>query len=90
MGSQMNWADLVGNVGTDQYTQRIEGLKKIGLDTRAIEDSVNATINNLNKGDVWWFPCARLGQGKICFNSEMSLIVQSGLRDFSACKWPMP
>jgi hypothetical protein len=44
------WADIVGNVGNEQYENRIAALKSNGLYTQAIEDTVNSTIHNLNAG----------------------------------------
>lgn len=44
------WAEVVGNVGSEQYEERIRKLKSVGLNTESIEDTVNATIHNLTAG----------------------------------------
>ena len=46
-----NWASIVGNVGTNQYANRIEALKRKNLDTAPIEECVEKTIQSLNKGN---------------------------------------
>ncbi len=45
------WADIVGNVGNDQYDKRIALLQSKELYTKSIEETVNATIHNLKAGD---------------------------------------
>lgn len=42
----MNWEDIVGDVGKNQYNLRIKHLKEKGIDTRSIENTVNKTIEN--------------------------------------------
>ncbi len=44
----MSWKEIVGNVGSTQYSQRIQALKNKNIDTTAIEETVNKTIYNLN------------------------------------------
>lgn len=44
----MSWKEIVGNVGSTQYSQRIQELKNKNIDTTAIEETVNKTITNLN------------------------------------------
>ena len=46
----VDWASIVGNVGNDQYERRIAALKARDLDTSPIEDTVNDTITNLERG----------------------------------------
>jgi hypothetical protein len=43
-GGCMDWAKIVGNVGGDQYKQRIDALKAQGKDTSSIESTVNAAL----------------------------------------------
>ncbi len=38
----MDWTKIVGNVGGDQYRQRIAALQNQGVDTSSIESTVNA------------------------------------------------
>lgn len=45
----MNWADIVGNVGTTQYQDRIATLKSNNIDTTSIEDTVERTLTNLKQ-----------------------------------------
>ena len=45
------WADIVGNVGTDQYDKRIALLQSKNLYTKSIEETVNSTIHNLQSND---------------------------------------
>lgn len=41
-----NWASYVGNVGNQQYVARIDALKAKGMDTTAIEKTVDTAIEN--------------------------------------------
>ncbi|MBO6687595.1 MAG: DNA helicase [Henriciella sp.] len=43
----MDWASVVGNVGNNQYVDRITGLKNNGMDTSSIETTVESTVKNL-------------------------------------------
>lgn len=45
----MNWADIVGNVGENQYRDRIDTLKSDGIDTSSIETTVDRTLSNLKQ-----------------------------------------
>lgn len=45
--STTDWSKIVGNVGTAQYKDRIADLQKRGMDTTAIEDTVEQTLGNL-------------------------------------------
>ncbi|MES5044504.1 Z1 domain-containing protein [Rhizobium nepotum] len=47
----MNWDDLVGNVGGEQYSARLAALAQRSIDTRAIEETVEKTIENLRSSD---------------------------------------
>jgi hypothetical protein len=46
----MDWSQIVGNVGNDQYHSRIRGLSAKGIVTTAIEATVEQTIANLKAG----------------------------------------
>jgi hypothetical protein len=43
-GGSMDWAKIVGDVGGNQYKQRIEALRKLDIDTSSIESTVNAAL----------------------------------------------
>jgi len=45
------WAEIVGNVGNDQYDKRVALLQSKKLYTQSIEKAVSSTIQNLKKGD---------------------------------------
>ena len=45
------WADIVGNVGNDQYDKRIALLQSNELYTKSIEETVSSTIHNLKEGN---------------------------------------
>lgn len=47
----MGWKDIVGDVGRNQYNQRIAFLKEKGLYTTSIENTVEKTIENIKFGD---------------------------------------
>jgi hypothetical protein len=51
MTSSLNWAEMVGNVGSTQYENRIRFLQDKGIDTIAIEKTVKATVDSFNYGD---------------------------------------
>ena len=40
----MDWSQIVGNVGGEQYKQRIAALQSQGIDTSSIESTVNAAL----------------------------------------------
>jgi hypothetical protein len=44
-----DWAGIVGNIGCNQYRNRIETLKASGIDTISIESTVEKTVTNLSK-----------------------------------------
>lgn len=46
---EIDWGSFVGKVGGDQYVQRINLLREKGLETGAIEHTVDATIENLDQ-----------------------------------------
>lgn len=46
----MRWRNYVGNVGNNQYGERIRFLKDKNLDTKSIEEAVTKTIANLKGG----------------------------------------
>lgn len=46
----MAWADIVGDVGTDQYDRRIADLKQKEIDVTSIEETVSNTIQSLKEG----------------------------------------
>ncbi len=48
----MDWSKIVGNVGTTQYDERIETLKKRGFETKSIEATVEETVENLKQKDA--------------------------------------
>lgn len=45
----MDWEAIVGNVGNNQYKDRISVLQSEGMITESIENTVEETITNLNK-----------------------------------------
>ena len=47
----MDWSQIVGNVGREQYNSRISILKKNGIDTSAIEQTVEAALASFTDGD---------------------------------------
>lgn len=47
----INWGGMVGDIGSNQYQERIKKLKAEGLYTQSIEDTVNTTIQNLQLGE---------------------------------------
>ncbi|TAJ98266.1 MAG: DNA helicase [Reyranella sp.] len=46
----MSWSDIVGNVGNNQYKERIQLLNGRGVTTTEIEHAVDGAIANLKKG----------------------------------------
>ncbi|AQT48147.1 Z1 domain-containing protein [Bartonella choladocola] len=44
-----DWKKMVGNVGNQQYSNRLKVLRGRGIDTKAIEETVEKTIENLIK-----------------------------------------
>lgn len=42
-----DWSKIVGNTGSTQYKDRIDGLKERKLHTKSIEDTVEETVDNL-------------------------------------------
>ncbi|MBI0178314.1 Z1 domain-containing protein [Bartonella apis] len=44
-----DWKKVVGNVGNQQYSNRLKVLKERGIDTKAIEETVEKTIENVIK-----------------------------------------
>lgn len=46
-----NWEDIVGNVGDNQYAERITVLKNKGFYTNSIEETIEETIQNLNNSN---------------------------------------
>jgi hypothetical protein len=45
----MDWEQVVGKSGNDQYEKRIDAVKSEKIDTSAIEDTVDKTIENLKR-----------------------------------------
>ena len=46
----MDWSTIVGNVGTDQFHERIRTLNAKGMVTSEIETTVEHAVENLSKG----------------------------------------
>ena len=46
---RMDWEQVVGKSGNDQYEKRIDAVKSEKIDTSAIEDTVDKTIENLKR-----------------------------------------
>lgn len=46
--SEPNWADIVGKAESNQYENRIDTLRRLNMDTAAIEYAVNQTVANLS------------------------------------------
>ena len=51
MSTHSNWDTFVGNVGNSQYQSRIDYLKKNGMNTSSIEESIRRTLDSFNYGD---------------------------------------
>ncbi|WP_421984241.1 hypothetical protein [Roseibium sp.] len=47
----MKWDEIVGNIGTTQYRDRIKALKAEGLDVASIEATVDRTVCNLKQNN---------------------------------------
>lgn len=47
----MDWSSKVGIIDGSQYQKRIAALKKKGIDTKSIEDTVEKTIQNIKSSD---------------------------------------
>ena len=51
MASEIDWASIVGNVGSNQYEKRLESLQRRDLDTTSIEKAIKKTIESFSYGD---------------------------------------
>lgn len=49
---KIDWTQIVGNTGNDQYENRISALKKDGVNTTSIENTINQTIQNIRNNST--------------------------------------
>lgn len=73
----MDWSNVVGNVGTRQYHERIQLLNSTGITTTEIENTVEAVIRNLNKGSKSFVIFGEPQSGK----TEMMIALNARLLD---------
>ncbi len=74
----MNWEDYVGNVGVNQYDDRIAYLEDKGFYTDSIEKTVESTISNLKTGEGRSFVI--FGEPQ-CGKTEMMIALNAKLLD---------
>lgn len=73
----MKWADVVGDVGHDQYHERIRKLNSLGITTTEIEATVEQAIENLTQGAQSFVVFGEPQSGK----TEMMIALNARLLD---------
>ncbi|MGY4500897.1 hypothetical protein ACVWYH_004828 [Bradyrhizobium sp. GM24.11] len=73
----MDWSTIVGNVGTDQFHERIRTLNAKGMVTSEIETTVEHAVENLSKGTKSFVIFGEPQSGK----TEMMIALNARLLD---------
>ena len=78
VSNEVDWAEIVGNVGSDQYENRINTLKSNKIDTSCIEQTIKQTIESFNyKDDISFVIFGEPQSGK----TEMMIALNAKLLD---------
>jgi hypothetical protein len=78
VSNEVDWAEIVGNVGSNQYEKRIQALKSKDIDTSCIERTIQQTIRSFNyKDDISFVVFGEPQSGK----TEMMIALNAKLLD---------
>lgn len=78
MANDIDWSNIVGNVGSDQYERRLYSLQQKGFDTTSIEKAIQKTISSFNYDDNSSFVI--FGEPQ-CGKTEMMIALNAKLLD---------